>query len=214
MPNWCETRFTFEGKKDEVLKLYEKIKYLLSNKASSCVESSGNWLGHILIEHGFDWTDAPCRGSIDDFSEVTLKEDKAYFELIVTSAWEPLTKMWDLIIEKHYPSISYVFLAIETGAGLFINTDISGKHYTEKFLLNLVLPEEVSGEEIDIYEFYDTEQDLLDELKEITGEEFGNLNEVRAFLNKIEDELYDRDIFSSHVTVVGEFKTIDKCCAR
>ena len=204
MPNWCSTKFTFYGNKDEIIKFHDRLNRILDGIDHTPNEFGVLWLGNILIDYGFDWEDAPCRGNADDLADdVIIEGDEAYFGLNVTSAWVPLTEMWDLIIKKEYPSIKYVHLAIEPGLGIFINTDTSGKYFTEKYLLNIVLPEEICGNYVDIYEFYSEPDEVLEDLEKHTGKRFATIDEAREFFEKKLDEI--EDIYGEYHAIIAEF---------
>ncbi len=206
MPNWCSTNFTFEGKKDEILEFHKKLNKIISKGATAENNSNNGWLGNIVIGYGFDPQEVRCRGSVDDVpGDVVVKGGSAYFSLSTTSAWEPLTDMWDLIIKRYYPSVSYVYLAIEHGTKLYLNTDTSGKHYNEKYLLDLCIPEKVFGKQIDTYEFYEDLEELLADLKQLTGKRFENIEKAVDFLrNKVEG------VEEDWIIAIGEFTAGDE----
>jgi len=206
MPNWCDTKFVFYGNKNEILEFYNRLKRILDSPNHISNEFKKSWLGNILMDYGFDWENAPCRGNVDDIADdVTVEGNEACFSLNTTSAWSPLTEMWDLILKKEYPSVKYVYLAIEPGSGIFINTDTSGKYLTEKYLLDLVLPEEMCKEDVDvdIYEFYDSPEEILEELEKRIRKKFKSLDEAREFLEKKLDEI--EDIYGEYHAVIAEF---------
>jgi hypothetical protein len=206
MPNWCDTKFVFYGNKNEILEFYNRLKRILDSPNHILNEFKKSWLGNILMDYGFDWENAPCRGNVDDIADdVTVEGNEACFSLNTTSAWSPLTEMWDLILKKEYPSVKYVYLAIEPGSGIFINTDTSGKYLTEKYLLDLVLPEEMCKEDVDvdIYEFYDSPEEILEELEKRIRKKFKSLDEAREFLEKKLDEI--EDIYGEYHAVIAEF---------
>ena len=107
---------------------YNKIDSFISKERLP--NSFGNsWLENIVDGFGFNYKEIPCRGSISYFPE--LGEDGIYdrIYLATETAWQPMTEMWDKIITKYYPSITYVLLAEEQGCALYINTDITGEDF-------------------------------------------------------------------------------------
>lgn len=208
MPNWCHTEYVFEGSKSEVLKLHQKLSQLLSCEYKSTVDNDfGNgWLGDVLINHGFDWKKVSCRGFIDDLYDVVTEENTTYFKLATSTAWGPLNDMWDIIIENHYPSIKYVYLAIEHGCSLYLNSDTEGKYYDERYLLDLVIPEDVFGEVIDVYEFYTSEEELLTDIEKFIGKGCKGINEARDYITEQAKKKYS-DPYDFYV-VIAEFDLV------
>jgi len=206
MPNWCDTKFVFYGNKNEILEFYNRLKRILDSPNHISNKFKKSWLGNILMDYGFDWENAPCRGNVDDIADdVTVEGNEACFSLNTTSAWSPLTEMWDLILKKEYPSVKYVYLAIEPGAGIFINTDTSGKYLPEKHLLDLILPNDEDGEDIDVYEFYDSPEELLEDLEKYTGKKFKDIDKARRFFEEKLDEI--EDVYGEYHAIIAEFKT-------
>ena len=114
MPNWCTTSYVFRGKENEIKDFYNKIKSFIS-KERVPNDFGNNWLGNIVDGFGFNYDEIPCRGHIDYFPE-TEEDDR--LELSTETAWYPMTEMWDKIIEKYYPSITYVLISEECGMGI------------------------------------------------------------------------------------------------
>lgn len=139
MPNWCTTSYVFRGNENEIKDLYDKLKSFTSkeripNDFGYC------WLGNIVDGFKFDWKEIPCRGRIDYFPESYNNNNPDRLELSTETAWEPMTEMWDKIIEKYYPSITYVLIAEECGSNLYINTDLAGDDFSTRFSVDFKLP--------------------------------------------------------------------------
>ena len=116
MPNWCTTSYVFRGDENEIKDFYNKIKSFTSKER--VLNDFGNkWLGNIVDGFGFNWEEIPCRGRMNYFPE-----------------------MWDKIIEKHYPSITYVLISEECGMGIYINTDLEGEDFPIRFSVDFKLP--------------------------------------------------------------------------
>ena len=139
MPNWCITSYAFKGDKNEIKDFYDKIKSFTSKERIP--NNFGDyWLGNIVDGFGFDWKEIPCRGYIDYFPESYDNNNPDRLELSTETAWEPMTEMWDKIIEKYYPSITYVLIAEECGMGIYINTDLTGEDFSTRFFVDFKLP--------------------------------------------------------------------------
>ena len=203
MPNWCSTNFTFEGEKDEIARFHKRLNQIIS--AESVINNENCWLGNVVVGYGFDCKKIPCRGHIDDvIDDIVIGGDSAYFCLSTTTAWVPLLEMWDFILKGEYPSVSYVYLAIEPGCGIYINTDTSGKHYNEKYLLDLVLPEKVFGKDVDLYNFYSEKADFSKDVKRITGREFDDVEEIISYIT---EQARKKDALDDCFISIGEFKS-------
>lgn len=95
MPNWCSTDYQIEGNKQNVDKLFNDLKRVLSidRKSENDGQSftvNANWLGYIVEEllHK-NYEDIPCRGVITDIAEATFPMDnnKTAFSLVTETAW-------------------------------------------------------------------------------------------------------------------------------
>ena len=139
MPNWCTTSYVFRGDENEIKDFYNKIKSFTSKER--VLNDFGNkWLGNIVDGFGFNWEEIPCRGRMNYFPETEEATYPDILELSTETAWEPMTEMWDKIIEKHYPSITYVLISEECGMGIYINTDLEGEDFPIRFSVDFKLP--------------------------------------------------------------------------
>ena len=136
MPNWCTTSYVFRGNENEIKDFSNKIKSFISKERIQN-DFGDSWLGNIVDGFGFDYNEISCRGLVTYFNPDDVPER---LELSTETAWYPKTKMWDKIIAKYYPSITYVLLAEECGNGIYINTDLEGYDFTEKFSVDFKLP--------------------------------------------------------------------------
>ena len=116
MPNWCSTKFTFEGEKDEIARFHKRLNQIIS--AESVINDENCWLGNVVVGYGFDCKKIPCRGHIDDvIDDIVIEGDSAYFAYLQQRHGCHLK--WDFILKGEYPSVSYVYLAIEPGCGIY-----------------------------------------------------------------------------------------------
>ena len=76
MPNWCCTNYVFEGNKDEVDDLLQKMQSLSERKKTLVENGFGKeWLGNVVAAFGGNWEEIECRGSffnLERESETTL----------------------------------------------------------------------------------------------------------------------------------------------
>lgn len=182
MPNWCTTSYVFRGNENEIKDLCNKIKSFVS-KERVPNDFGDSWLGNIVDGFGFDYNEIPCRGFIDYFPEIDEDTDPGRLELSTETAWGPMTEMWDKIIEKYYPSITYVLIAEECGMGIYINTDIEGEDFSTKFSVDFKLSPKYNS----LYEdgFYaDCEEDLVETFNSIFHRKYKSYKQCKKRLCK------------------------------
>ena len=97
------------------------------------------------------------------------------------TAWTYMNEMWDEILTKYYPSISYVFIAEEPGSEIYVNTDLEGSIYPQRFYVDFKLPPKYdcnSG-------FYaDNEEDLISRFNSIFHRKFESIQQCEEELQK------------------------------
>jgi len=121
MPNWCSTQITFSGCDAAVL--HDKIE----SWAYDALDNGfgRHWLGNIAINSGLitkeeiNNTDLSLRGSIQYLSDV----DDDRFILDQEDAWSPNVVVWKEIIEFFNYDVSFTFMAIEPGNGIYETND-------------------------------------------------------------------------------------------
>ena len=200
MPNWCTTSYVFRGNKNEIKDFYDKIKSFTSKERIS--NSFGNfWLGNIVNGFGFDYNEIPCRGLVTYFPETEEDTYPDRLELSTETAWYPMTEMWDKIIEKYYPSITYVLIAEECGNGIYINTDLTGDDFSTRFSVDFKLSPKYNP--LCEYGFYaDCEEELIEMFNNIFHRKYKSFKQCKKRLFKEFKEKKYRD--------KGYFLTIHK----
>lgn len=194
MPNWCYSKFRFTGDKDQLKDFYNKVKYFISDEFKGIENDFGtSWLGNVL--HGFEINDDKLnyRGDIYD---ITDNGDNV--EICNYSAWNDNADMWSAIIEKHYDNICFVFISEEEGMGLYINTDIEGKYYKEKYVCRINIDNHAKIDNtncIDLsvlnkpdetfYEVYfNNDEELIDTFNKMLGKEFDDVTKLLNFVDE------------------------------
>lgn len=181
MPNWCTTSYVFRGDKKEIKDFYNKIKSFTSKERIQN-DFGDYWLGNIVDGFGFDWREVRCKGHISYFPELE-ETDPDRLGLSTETAWYPMTEMWNKIIEKYYPSISYVLIAEEPGCGVYINTDIEGYDFTERYRVDFKLPSKYDPQ--CEYGFYaDCEEDLIEAFNSIFHRKYKSYKQCKKRLSK------------------------------
>ena len=208
MSNWCITDYSFNGQKEEVESFHARLEEILTKSPVMENDFGSSWLGNIVADYGFDWSAGNCRGSVEYIGPIEDNDDIYSFILTTETAWEPMPKMWDEILKKEYPSITYVLFAIEEGTDLYVNTDIQGKYFPNRYLLNILLPEKVLGKKFDEYDQYPHKETLLLDLFRITGKRFNDTDEAEDYLRNLAKERCPNDEYR---IVIREFQSKLKC---
>lgn len=160
MPNWCSTTFKFySDNTEQITDFYNRIIEFTSHESKTRNDFGKKWLGNII--EGFNLEKVEnirYRGWID----ICDKTENS-FSLYTETAWVPMTRMWNVIIEKYYPDIRYVFEAEECGNQLFVTSDADGEYFTNRYKLDCHI------EKTDSYfeEYFETAEDVIEAVNRI-----------------------------------------------
>jgi hypothetical protein len=162
MPNWCSDSVIFiqeDGKNDRILEL----KAMLESEDNPAPNASEGWIGNTLLRAGIFETEEEvetiyARAFVE---YIDVRDDNTLF-IQVNSAWSPCTQAYNLLAE-HF-NLRYVLFAEEGGCEIYINTDVSGEYFPERYYLTC------NGEDEEIEELFwdldcasfETEQQILD----------------------------------------------------
>ena len=104
--------------------------------------------------------------------------------------------MWDKIIEKYYPSITYVLIAEECGNGIYINTDLTGDDFSTRFSVDFKLSPKYNP--LCEYGFYaDCEEELIEMFNNIFHRKYKSFKQCKKRLFKESlFALFERFIFT------------------
>jgi hypothetical protein len=165
------------------------------------------WLGKVLIEHGLDWEKISCRGTIDNLDD--CEPDCNFFTLDSDTAWSPTIELWEAVVAK-YTGVSFVYIAEEAGSEIYINTDIEGTYFPDRFLLEIhgdaPIPEGwYPGQDkpklFEIREHFTDFDELVYFCASLTGKEFGTLEEIQGYFS----DIFDNE--DNTIAGVHEFET-------
>ena len=202
MPNWCETGvFFYGGAENELQRLFTDINRIREiNQINNAFfkfeneyrlpftlepvpseEADPLWIGGLLYHVGQEASEVNCRGffrAFDDESEFAIQEDGG-IGTCINCAWGPFVDVFQLIANAY--GQEFVFCAEEPNMGVYINTDISGQHFTDRYVLEWLL-EGAVGEVR-----FSTEAALLEQLAElkIIATSF---EEAEKILNNLNEE--------------------------
>ena len=143
MPNWCSTTFFIYGDEVELCKFYMDLTAATSEHPNFDPQDNSwntHWIGNMFLQAGYiekeALTDLECRGSIEGFE---LTEDKTGRKGVLLSeeiAWGPNpTSIRKMIDEKYRGKLDFVYIAEESGMGVYINTDVDGVMFEERWLV-------------------------------------------------------------------------------
>lgn len=129
MPNWCNTEIVFFGAKETVNDFHNKLQVWLKDKNLTPSDYFGtDWLGNILyhafgekyVTENIEKMDFRCWVNFVDDIE-PINDNEYEFRITTESAWEPLIRIWDLILEELYPdkNISFAYIAEEGRTGFY-----------------------------------------------------------------------------------------------
>lgn len=185
MPNWCATTVIFTGDKSNLKRFHSDF----MKAQRSITEGDPGWIGKLLVYKGIDWKNVDCRGFYD---YIRFEDD--HVTLDSEDAWGPCTEVYD-IFAKIY-NLSYVLKAEEPGCGVYINTDIEGQFFPEKY----------------IFEVYDANLFELNLFKNDTQlqEIFKQLDSIRYFENDAEILDQFKDYKNREIKTLGDFKKLIK----
>ena len=197
MAHWCSNKYAFytnDENKGELLRLYKNLSDIMQTPSEVKNDFEPGWLGKVLIKHGLDWEMISCRGFISYLDE--YEPENNFFTMDSETAWAPMDILWEEVIAQ-YKGVSFVYFAEEPGNEIYINTDADGTYFSEKYLVEICgdapIPEswfvgQDRPESLDIREYFDDVDDLMDYFAGITGKSFSAIGELRAYLSGIFDE--------------------------
>ena len=189
MPNWCSTRYVLcSDDNQELIDLYERMKRLQEMKDPLKPNGFGTtWLGNLVEDLGVDFNTVQCRGSWDD---LTMEGETLRF--CTESAWYRCTEVEDLIREK-YPSIEIFFLCEEPGMCIYEkNSDV---YFDEEYIVDYS-----AGDS-----YYLSEAGALQELSDIFGIDFADINEALILV----EEHNDKEENDDDQIYVHKFELVD-----
>lgn len=133
MPNWCSSRIVIRNENPEVISsLYKNLEAWQTNARKNSFGEG--WLGNIVLNSGVGTvdsgagTDLRCRGDIEYMellgAEITIDTE---------TAWTPMLRMWQRIIDKYAPDSELEYTAVECGSDIYCTNDpeLVGKYHMD-----------------------------------------------------------------------------------
>ncbi|MCL2638447.1 MAG: hypothetical protein FWD48_08775 [Oscillospiraceae bacterium] len=197
MPNWCSNSIAFyqEDSGNCLLEAFytDVSKYMDFKDVNG---SHSDWVGNYLTENKIDTNEIYCRGF---FANCELHSDHVLISM--ETAWEPLPQVWDKMAEKY--GLSYVYIAEEPGMGIYVNTDVEGRFFTDRYLLDYFEIEDLELDNDTLAEFgerlkalsehthyYDSFDEVMKDFKDF-GFKADNLESLNKHLERFKLEVYE-----------------------
>jgi hypothetical protein len=176
----------FEGNKEEIKDLYEKLKSLEEMEKPLLESNFGkSWLGYVVCLFGGDWVKINCRGS---FMNLELLDENT-IQLHTETAWGDMPEVWDFVL-KNYQSITYYFYAEETGVCYYATNDSEGKYFPERFVVEQF--EEGT-------EYFENETDMFSYIASVTGKTITNREDMNVAIEMFNSEHENDKIYENEI---------------
>jgi len=190
MANMCSNKYAFftTGEdKTELKRLYQNLSSIIEPQNAPKDYDVG-WLGNIAIWHSINRDRISCRGytgHMDDYDP-----NSNFFTLETETSWSPTNELWEAVIAL-YKGISFVYIAEEPSSDVYINTDIEGTYFCDRYRINIYgdtpipkgwFSDEDRPEHIDISEYFECFDKLRDYFTDVTGQNFSTLEEMQTYI--------------------------------
>lgn len=181
MPNWCYNQTIIYGDKNKT--------YELGQKLLEHYEKIEKHTFHFSVL--FEILGCPqdlCPNVRAWVNYVQIKEDNSLF-IEYESAWNPIIKDLDKVLEEYQPTLKQVTLAEETGMAIFVNTDIEGLYFTEQYYLDISIYGDDNDDRFNDFKYFDTLEDVINEFKTFfeIEEEINTIEELREWIGAMKD---------------------------
>ena len=117
-----------------------------------------------------------------------------FFEIETEEAWERHPEIWESIFSQEcFDEVNFVYIAEESGNGLYINTDSEGLFYSDRYYVDVCLENENRGYES---AYFENDEGLFTYLKELAREiglpdDFQSIEQAQEmFSMRLNDEEY------------------------
>lgn len=174
MQDWCssEIYINHNNKNGELKRLKDLIE-----KWAGCITKENHFvsssLDKVILNSGID-TDLSYRGTIEG---INLYSDQLHIS--TETAWEPMLKMWQRIVDKYLPEAKITYTALEPGYDLYVTND---PDYEGCYSIDSL------DESIVESNFCATEQDVIEALKKYLKSDKNNLNELKRDFENLNAE--------------------------
>lgn len=195
MPNWCSTKYIFRGSSNEINYLHRKItEWTSSSVVPTCF--GNEWLGNILYGAGLgDRVDngLRCRGTLTSLSDPDY--DDANFVLWTETAWVPMARMWNAVIEElKLKTVGFAFEAEECECEIYWIYD---PHGYGDFDYDQVYIDAYGSSDLDNISGYYTEEQAIKVLNNFLHTNYNKLDSLIKECETFNEEHEEDDWFIS-----------------
>lgn len=180
MPNWCSTAITIKHDNREKL---NELSEMIGQWTSKNYKDNGfglSWLGNIVGNSGVGTvdenikTDLHCRGWMtnDEISDGQLV-------IQTETAWVPMLKMWQMILEKYLPDAELIYEAEECGCELFCTNN---KELCNRYVIDVCDSDKIESN------WNATEDEVIEVLQELCNSTETSIEKLLDKFNKMENE--------------------------
>ena len=113
----------------ELKKLWMRIGHMMDSGVNGFGDYP-SWYGNLLIAHGVEEDDInDARGSIE---ELYWDDSRDCISISTDTAWNPKMHIIEQMLEN-YDDLDYVYVSEEPGMRIYINSDTTGKFFTDRY---------------------------------------------------------------------------------
>lgn len=184
MPNWCTNQIHVFGSKGEIRDFHASLQKVIAKCKHE--NTSYYWLADVADFFNIDCKNLPTRGELfSDTIEYDEKNAPETMSFTCSSAWSPNDEFWKALFDSCYSTLSFVFAADEPGMDIFVKHDPEHKVFGEDYyLLEFYLGTDEDGESLDSYDFFNSEEELLDYANDSLDTYFKTIKELMDFVDK------------------------------
>ena len=182
MPNWCITYITVNHKNEQELKEFEEK---LNNLMSKDYKENGfgkTWLGNLVGNSGIGTIDENKASDLKCRGEITYMENLGNQLVIYTeTAWVPMLKLWQKLLEKYLPDGELIYSAEEGGCDIYCTNDPA---MLDSYIIDVW---ENVGMAKEYYCTDETEESVIEMLQKLLG---SDEQEIEVLLEKLKNTEY------------------------
>ena len=145
MPNWCSTTYKIVGDDKSVNQLFKDLKLAFSKS---------EWICDFVEYIGYDPNKYSLRGTFVD-----MRLEEGVLTIYQETAWSEQAHFRDILHNK-YPNLEIYYREEECGLDVYGHNDHTGLYFPEQYVIDC---------DCDGLEYYDTLEDAIEAVKDITG---------------------------------------------
>lgn len=138
MANICSSQYCFYSRNAQSLSAFRKSLISVTRFNDDYHTYDLGWMGYMVEEYIPEKSeDIRYRGNVEDIGEIfSISSELIGFNVWAESAWVPVIKMWDLVLKKCFPDISFSCIGEELGCGVFVKYD-KINYYCDRYILDV-----------------------------------------------------------------------------